>query len=616
MIIKRISNTLANWWNSIKMHSKLFIVYIIIAVIPLTVVSIILVIRADSVLERQVERNYISANQQVANNIQNKLDSYIDIADALYFNPQLNSLLHKKNQYTIDHKLVHDEIDIIVGSQLGQRDDVHALLFYLDNKYLYEGGYIRYIDEEFEDSEIYTSIKSAGIEGVWMPTIFLDDNKLYLDQLHAPNKDSGRYSVYAYFREMNYIDRDITIIMSMSLSEKELYNFMNEQSNSWQTYIVDNNGNIISTTERKKIGKNILENENDSIFIPVFDLNTSSGLYDWNNEKGEQFKVFHEALSNDWQVISVVPLAQILNEKREMIKFVVIMISLTVFVAALLLTWIASLITKRIDVLIYKMENITPGEDNNLLMDISGNDEIATIDRNFNKMHKRINQLIKQMYALEVEKRETELEALQANINPHFLYNCLSTVNWMTFRSKPEEIREVLGNIAKFYRLSINNGHEIVTIEQEIEHVKAYSEIVKYQTGGKFNIYYCIEDEAKNQLLPKLILQPIIENSIKHGMGDVNRITVIIRIERKEKEVHITVMDDGIGIEGGIEKIDELMKIEHKKNEKYGVRNIDQRIKLFFGDDYGLAMKPGKENGIVTTIHIPYNTIIDEAMNK
>ena len=197
--------------------------------------------------------------------------------------------------------------------------------------------------------------------------------------------------------------------------------------------------------------------------------------------------------------------------------------------------------------------------------------------------------------------RLAEFRALQAQINPHFLYNTLDMINWIAFERNDEKTCHIIESLSEFYRTGLNSGERIYTVRQEITHVSAYIEIQKERYQGKIKYHFDIQEETYPYEMVKVALQPLVENAIVHGIipkGSKGNIWIAVKMENHE--ILFRVADDGQGLS-------EKQTMEKKSGRSsYGLRNVDARIKMYFGEDYGVRLEPGENgNGAVSVIRIP-----------
>ncbi|MGG1516348.1 sensor histidine kinase [Paenibacillus oryzisoli] len=229
---------------------------------------------------------------------------------------------------------------------------------------------------------------------------------------------------------------------------------------------------------------------------------------------------------------------------------------------------------------------------------VSGNDEFELIARSFNRMASSIKQLIQDVYSQGVQKKQAELEALQAQINPHFLYNTLSTISSLSNLGKTREVTEMVKLLSRFYRLTLNEGQVLIPLEKELDQVGAYLDIQKVKYADAFQVFIEMDPEVKDVQIIKLLLQPFVENVFKHAwFGD----TIAIRITAKRvgERLELKVIDTGIGM-----RPDTVDKALHggAQSNAYGLKNVNERIKLRYGADYGVQIASIFGGG--TTVHI------------
>ncbi|HEX3047663.1 MAG TPA: sensor histidine kinase, partial [Bacillota bacterium] len=308
---------------------------------------------------------------------------------------------------------------------------------------------------------------------------------------------------------------------------------------------------------------------------------------------------------SDWTFLLIIPYKDILDlsvtSRRQMVLIFLIIAPLTLPLAF----WVAASATKRIKKLAVQMKRIENG-DFNAEIPPENQDEIGELTRNFNYMLIKVDTLMNDKYLLGQEIKNLELKALQAQINPHFLYNTLDLINWMSIRANVPQIRQVVEALSTFYRLSLSKGEDVVTLKNELDHIKSYVNIQNLRFENKIHLKIDVPEALQDYLTLKLILQPIIENAILHGILEKEEEAGEIHISASldNKIITIQIADDGVGMTQ--EKASQILS--HTSSDKYhgyGVKNIDERIKLNFGDTYGLSYHSHPGQGTVVTIKIP-----------
>ena len=204
----------------------------------------------------------------------------------------------------------------------------------------------------------------------------------------------------------------------------------------------------------------------------------------------------------------------------------------------------------------------------------------------------------------EITLRKTELKALQAQINPHFLYNTLDAIAWMCEDGKNEDAEEMVTALARLFRISISKGHELIPIEKEVEHAKSYLKIENYRYKNKFTYSFEVEESCLSYLCNKITLQPIIENAIYHGVKQmIDEGEIWIRIFEDGEDIIFQVEDNGIGMTE--EQCREILRKEPGDRTGIGIKNVNDRIKIYFGSNYGLNITSELDEGTCVTIRMP-----------
>lgn len=293
-------------------------------------------------------------------------------------------------------------------------------------------------------------------------------------------------------------------------------------------------------------------------------------------------------------------------------------ILLFLFSLALIL-FISSLITRPLSVLSKRMKNYNI-EHNNTLKSNS-TDEIGLLFDSFNSMNTTIIELIEKVNRETEVRKMAELKALQAQITPHFLYNTLNSITALSKSCGAKDIEKMTVALSRFFMHSLNNGSEMITIDNELDQVMSYVYLQKIRYGNRFDVKIIADAEVRKYLICKLTLQPLVENCIYHAFKDIDyQGLVTIRAEREGERIVITVSDNGIGnYTLNFEHMNKYVNKSFDLNEpieKYGIHNISQRIKLYFGDEYGLYYYPNEDEGITVRITIKAVKNADEAKPK
>ena len=236
--------------------------------------------------------------------------------------------------------------------------------------------------------------------------------------------------------------------------------------------------------------------------------------------------------------------------------------------------------------------------------------EVRNLSRSFQHMVLRVQELMNTVRREEINLRKTELQALQAQINPHFLYNTLDSISWMCEQGKNAEAVQMVNALARLFRISISRGHELIPIRNELQHAESYLQIQSHRYKNQFVYRFDVDPDCLDYLCNKITLQPIIENAIYHGLnGLVDDGEIEVSVKSDGEDVVFTVSDNGSGMTE--EQIAAIMRKEHSDRAGIGVKNVSDRLKIYFGSEYGITIDSVPDEG--TRVHIRMPKIREEA---
>jgi len=261
-------------------------------------------------------------------------------------------------------------------------------------------------------------------------------------------------------------------------------------------------------------------------------------------------------------------------------------------------------ITRRVNRLTLRMKNIRHGNIPSVMEEI-GTDEISVLIQSYNFMIDEMKRFSELQYKLGQDVKNAELKALQAQINPHFLYNTLELINWIALKNSVPEIADIARNLARFYKLSLSKGNDKISIKDEISHVETYVNLQNFRFKNSITLELSIDECIKQYNIPKLILQPIVENSILHGILEkIDKSgTIHISGTLQGKYMLIIIEDNGVGMDQ--DSITRLLDANASKEiQGYGIANVNERIKLYYGNECGLTFQSIQGQGTSVTVKI------------
>lgn len=349
----------------------------------------------------------------------------------------------------------------------------------------------------------------------------------------------------------------------------------------------------------------------DSALSKLLKKKPSIGNFSYSEGKNEYTAVHIHSDSTGWTTVGVIPLRYINKDLAGIQYLTVIIIVLTIIIGVTVSVIIAQSLILPLENTVNALEKFSRGD---FAVRLKENrcDEIGKLNRIFNKAIKEINKLMQKVTQSEILNKEMEFKTLQSQMNPHFLYNTLDTINWLAFKEKQTEICNLVAAISSLIRASISNKKSIITIEHELDYVKNYIYIQHIRYKDRFDTIYDIDESLLKQAVPKLIIQPIVENAIIHGIeNSKNKNLLYISVKHENECIVIIVKDTGIGMTD--EKVSELLKEplntegdEQKAHTNLGLYAVHKRIQLMYGDLYGITVHSQAGEGTTVTLHIPF----------
>jgi len=383
---------------------------------------------------------------------------------------------------------------------------------------------------------------------------------------------------------------------------------------------------IRKVIEDVKLGKNgflyITDSKGDIVYAPVNPIvyrvkdswlkGAANSIV--KNIKGNDYQIIYKnSHYTKWKTVGVFPLKEALEEVTTIRNYSFVIGAVTLFLAVIAALFFTSSIARPVGKLRLLMKKAEEG-DLNVRFESKYNDEIGQLGNSFNNMINEISNLIEMVYIEQKSKREAELKTLQAQIKPHFLYNTLDTIQWMAQEHGANDIVELIGALTRLFRIGLSKGKEMITVREELDHIRSYLIIQKARYEDKLEYEINFDQEILDCSVLKLILQPLVENAIYHGIKERRGVgRIVITAKKMQDSLIFTVSDNGAGItEEKLSEINDMLESRrmHKGSSLgYGIFNINERIKLSFGNDWGLKYSSIRGEG--TTVEIKHPIIVE-----
>lgn len=359
-------------------------------------------------------------------------------------------------------------------------------------------------------------------------------------------------------------------------------------------FIMDQKGNIVYHPQQQLIYAGLKSEETDEIYMSEDGAFTKDGI----------IYTMRTLENYEWRIVGVSYVEELITSKVwEMIPIVLSLFFLVVITTAIASIVLANMFSKPAKKLALAMRNFENEGESFTFQAVEGSYEIDELSTSFGHMVVRIQELMERVRQEEISLRKTELNALQAQINPHFLYNTLDSIAWMCEEGRNKEAVEMVNALAKLFRISISKGHELITIEREVVHAQSYLQIQKFRYKNQFSYIFEVEDSCKEYLCNKITLQPLIENAIYHGLDMSEHGEIHVAVYEKDDDIIMTVTDNGIGMEQS--QCESILKTDSNSNNGIGIKNVNDRIRIYFGEKYGLSITSELDEGTRIEIRIP-----------
>jgi len=519
---------------------------------------------------------------QAAINVENYLETMMQISDLIHDNLEKTSVENVqeiKGMLSLTISMRSDIVTVAVFSESGN-------VFFTNPEYTCNRNYVVREQDWFKET--------------------LDNPDTYLFQPPHVQRlfDEWRPWVVSLCRtlDVEYLDSRETWVAMVDMNFSEIEQLCGQVSLGQRGYIylVDQQGTIIYHPQQQLIYSGLKEENVEHV------LGKEEGSFIDNHNGERRITTIQTIKHSNWKMIGVSYVDELVENRHEFTRFIIFVIAFAILFIVGATVAISFKISQPIKRLEHQMNRVERGDFNIEALEVKGEDEVKRLTKAFNLMIARIKQLMGQIISVQEAKRKSEFKALQAQINPHFLYNTLDSIIWMNENQNYDGVSQMTAALAKFFRISISKGNELIDVADEIEHAASYLVIQKIRYKNKFDYTFEVSEEAKQYKTLKLILQPIIENAIYHGVGKIqDKGEIAIKVFVDGSNLVYQVSDNGYGIKPA--RLNEILKTEQvkKRTSGVGMKNVNERIHLSFGNKYGVSIESELEVGTTVTIRVP-----------
>lgn len=545
---------------------KLLISYLLLVIIPISVLGLFAYDQSKRFLHKNAMQSIDNTTRTMASNLEDKIERYRRLMDSIVFNAGVQKLFNSDyaNPDSVFYDL-KDYFESTMSTVVKLNEEIVELTVYTPDDMPEYGNYIRN-RSRVEQMDWYSHTLNQ-FEMSWS----YEQNQLIIARklLFQVNEPSV-----------------VAILLNEHLLYKSLWSAGTED---YGVVIADREGKVIYY--RSLLGQQLLQLHERAV------RETAGG----KQEQGDFISVTESIPSSDWTVHFYIPKRLLAVEGTNIIEATVILVVVCFFISLLLIWIFSNTMIRPIQRLNRKMEQVENG-DLSVVVQAHTGDEIGLLTKRFGDMLTKINGLIQENYQNKIAQQEIELKALQAQINPHFLYNTLSMIRWKSLQAEEQELANIVTALARFYRTALNKGNQLIAVRDEIANVKAYIDIMRIMRSNSFDVVYEWEEEIDRYETINLILQPLVENAILHGIGKMKRGRGRLKLTGAVvgDTIEFTVQDNGVGMNP-----EQVRTLLSQASDGYGLKNVNDRLRLFFCGASGIRIDSKRNGGTRMLVSFP-----------
>ncbi|WP_115993476.1 cache domain-containing sensor histidine kinase [Cohnella lupini] len=577
--------------------------YLLLIVVPAAVFLYGYYERSASILKNEVMRTMQQALKQAGSNLSYRLEHIQDISNAAFMNSNLHSYLSvgaDDQSIAIQLKVIED-LRYLVDTVQSNSDVYHVRLF-VDKSKLYAQERINFFTLDSLQARPWYPAIIGGNGGIVWTGIY---HESFLGE-----GDANIFSAARMLRDPENYDK-VSGVLMIDVQESLVSDILSalQFSPGTQVYLVDESGTIVYHPDRSLIGTKVDRSIFDVLRQGDEGIRTLKQNSDANN-------VMYTTLNpTGWKLVAqgtesqLSPQSVKLTQRSEWTSLIEY-VTLFLILPFVLLAIIVRGMNRRVNHVI----TVIRKEGTDSLNDLpAASGDFHMLERSVDHLIIRVRTLVEEKYKAELHEREAQLQALQAQINPHFLYNTLDTINWIAIGKGATDISQMIDSLAKYFRLSLNKGQSIVSVEDELRLAQVYLEIQQSRFLDTFDFKLEIQEGLDAYRMPKLILQPIVENALLHGIRKAKdrRGLIVISAKEDKGDLFFAVSDNGIGMEESLASrllteapTESANRGSSDSGSSYGLFNVNERIKLYSGENYGVGIDSRLGVGTTVTVRL------------
>jgi two-component system sensor histidine kinase YesM len=576
---------IVEYFNDISIKKKLILFFLLISLVPTLVIGITSYKISESIIKEKeiirTIRNLKDADNLVFNYLSNKRYIAIrlsmdDFVTSLMDIDSLDEAKRVKCEFEV-RKLLND---------YHNTEGIQSI-------YLFDSSGKEYTND-INKTDSYERI----IFTKWYNEILTEKTYLWGDVRELNNV----YTLPFYRISRDPITGEFTGLVLLNIREDYIYRvYANLEEPQGRIFIFNQNNRVVSCRD-----KSVLRRELKDVIGHDAQFHEDQGYFEIKIGKEDYLVTYYKNNIMGWSYVCLEQLSHILSASAGIKQMTFMLCLLCLVVTFLFSIFLSTKVTKPVNKLVNNIKEVQQGN-LDTRVNFKSKDEFGLIGSAFNDMLKRLRQSIEDIYEAQQKKKEAEIRALIMQINPHFLYNTLTSIIWMTNSNKKNEVIRMVSSLSRLFRISISRGKEIIPVDEELQHAESYLIIQKIRYKDEFKYEFEVDEKVRNLYMPKLLLQPLVENSIYHGIRTVESSGIIkIKVFTESCRLIIEVADNGNAMsDKEVERLNDFLTSDGQDSSYgIGVKNVNSRIKMYFGNDYGLSYR--KEDGyLIAGITIP-----------
>ncbi|WP_438434288.1 cache domain-containing sensor histidine kinase [Gorillibacterium sp. sgz500922] len=578
------------------------IAYVLLIFVPATVFLFSYYQRSSNILEEEVTASMQQTVKQASLNLSYKLEHIRDTSNSVFMNQTLYKNLVKQEQVVAQLDQLANLRNLAETAKANT--DIYRVRFFVDPSRLYARDNINVFPfDTLEAYSWYPEVKAANGMIVWTGVY---------KQTYTDSGEQSIFSAVRLLRNPQRFDEQVGVL-AVDVPEQVLGTILGEMrfSSRYAPFLLDASGRVVYRSAAPEEAGDVRTEPPSEALAAVG--RSPEGIAAFGDGETRGYAIFASVGTTGWKLVAPVSKSELSHRSASQgqaagIATIIGMTVLYLLLAFLLLTFTVQGMKKRVQTIIgtIRLEGVEWLEERRPVPP----GDFRLLERSVDRLVRRVNGLMEESYKAKVQEREAQLRALQAQINPHFLYNALDMINWSAIAHGAEDTSQMIEALARYFRLSLSKGQDTVGIAEELELARVYLDIQQNRFPSTFAYEIQEGPELNGYRIPKLTLQPLVENALLHGIrkSPAKQGTIRIRAWLDEDGIRLTVADDGTGMDPEFAR---RLLTEPRPDLRtdgsgtsYGLYNVNERIRFFCGDGYGLSIETAPGTGTTITVHL------------